>query len=239
MCAQAQYRQLGKSGLRVSVPILGGMSVGSPQWAPWVLSEEKITENIIILDKIFFPVAPDVATFTFGKFALANTRDYVNRTGLSRAAIVNEVEASLRRLDTSYLQIHAFDNALHGWTPFTCVQVEHSLLYRAYEAEMFTYCAYKTETLRTKCTTGGVFDKKRHPCDHAIIKRVQVLAEKHGWSMAQVALAWSVSSPIVGANSPDQLRACMTTDKALTKEEMTYLQAPWVSPCCLLDGVGP
>lgn len=59
----------------------------------------------------------------------------------------------------------------------------------------------ETETLRTKCTTGGVFDKKRHPCDHAIIKRVQVLAEKHGWSMAQVALAWSVSSPIVGANS--------------------------------------
>lgn len=71
-------------------------------------------ENIIILDKIFFPVAPDVATFTFGKFALANTRDYVNRTGLSRAAIVNEVEASLRRLDTSYLQIHAFDNAVRG-----------------------------------------------------------------------------------------------------------------------------
>ncbi|KAI9458051.1 NADP-dependent oxidoreductase domain-containing protein [Boletus coccyginus] len=34
------YRQLGKSGLRVSVPILGGMTLGSSKWTPWVLDEE-------------------------------------------------------------------------------------------------------------------------------------------------------------------------------------------------------
>ena len=96
--------------------------------------------------------------------------------------------------------------------------------YRVQEVEMLAYCAYKgigvisfsplmdghlarpveTETLRAKCNAGGHFDKKRRPCDHEVIKRVQELAEKHGWSMAQVALAWShtkVSSPIVGANS--------------------------------------
>ena len=29
---KAEYRQLGKSGLRVSVPIFGAMSFGSPEW---------------------------------------------------------------------------------------------------------------------------------------------------------------------------------------------------------------
>ena len=39
---KAEYRQLGKSGLRVSVPILGAMSIGSQAWAPWVLEEDKV-----------------------------------------------------------------------------------------------------------------------------------------------------------------------------------------------------
>jgi aryl-alcohol dehydrogenase-like predicted oxidoreductase len=43
---------------------------------------------------------------------IGDTRDYVNHHGLSRAAIFNAVDASLRRLKTSYidlLQIHRFD----------------------------------------------------------------------------------------------------------------------------------
>jgi aryl-alcohol dehydrogenase-like predicted oxidoreductase len=36
-----QYKQLGSSGIRVSVPILGAMGIGSSQWLPWVLDEEK------------------------------------------------------------------------------------------------------------------------------------------------------------------------------------------------------
>lgn len=39
--SQAEYRQLGKSGLRVSVPILGAMSIGDKKWAPWVIEEEE------------------------------------------------------------------------------------------------------------------------------------------------------------------------------------------------------
>ncbi|CAI4213698.1 unnamed protein product [Parascedosporium putredinis] len=37
---KATYRQLGNSGLRVSVPIFGCMSFGDPQWQPWVIDEE-------------------------------------------------------------------------------------------------------------------------------------------------------------------------------------------------------
>jgi len=39
---KAVYKRLGKSGLRVSVPILGTMSFGDPKWLPWVLDEEKV-----------------------------------------------------------------------------------------------------------------------------------------------------------------------------------------------------
>ena len=39
---KAEYKQLGKSGLRVSVPILGAMSFGDERWLPWVLGEEKV-----------------------------------------------------------------------------------------------------------------------------------------------------------------------------------------------------
>lgn len=40
---KAEYRQLGKSGLKVSVPILGAMSFGSQSWQPWVLEEDKVS----------------------------------------------------------------------------------------------------------------------------------------------------------------------------------------------------
>ena len=39
--SKAEYRQLGKSGLRVSVPIFGCMSFGSSKWQPWVIEEEE------------------------------------------------------------------------------------------------------------------------------------------------------------------------------------------------------
>lgn len=40
---QVSYTRVGKSGLRVSVPILGGMSIGSKTWADWVLEETEAT----------------------------------------------------------------------------------------------------------------------------------------------------------------------------------------------------
>ena len=34
---KVDYVRLGKSGLKVSIPILGAMSFGHPDWAPWVI----------------------------------------------------------------------------------------------------------------------------------------------------------------------------------------------------------
>lgn len=38
---KAEYVRLGKSGLYVSVPILGAMSLGHKDWQPWVIEEEE------------------------------------------------------------------------------------------------------------------------------------------------------------------------------------------------------
>ncbi|PVI00649.1 Aldo/keto reductase [Periconia macrospinosa] len=150
---KVEYVQLGTSGLRVSVPILGAMSLGSSQWESWVLDEAKsleilkaaydvgITtwdtanaysngvseevigkaiktfnlprEKVVIMTKVWGYVSDQVNVngFMFGQ-QMQQTKEYVNQGGLSRAAIFNAVEASLRRLDTTYidvLQIHRFD----------------------------------------------------------------------------------------------------------------------------------
>lgn len=44
--SKAEYRQLGKSGLRVSVPILGAMSFGSKQWNQWVIEEDEVSFSL-------------------------------------------------------------------------------------------------------------------------------------------------------------------------------------------------
>ncbi len=39
--SKAEYKQLGKCGLKISVPILGAMTLGDTSWLPWLLDEEK------------------------------------------------------------------------------------------------------------------------------------------------------------------------------------------------------
>ncbi|KAI1800113.1 Aldo/keto reductase [Daldinia bambusicola] len=151
---KVDYVRLGSSGLRISSPILGAMSLGTDKWMPWVLDEEKSLEilkvaydrgintwdtanaysngfseevigkalkkysipreKVLILTKCYLHVGEEVDMFTpFFWDAHGKSKDYVNQGGLSRAAIFNAVEASLKRLDTSYIdlyQIHRFDS---------------------------------------------------------------------------------------------------------------------------------
>ncbi|KAI4105382.1 MAG: hypothetical protein LQ339_003446 [Xanthoria mediterranea] len=148
----AEYKQLGKSGLRVSVPILGAMSFGDKRWQPWIIEEDQalpllkaaydrglntwdtaniysngVSEEIIgrairkyeiprqklvILTKCCGTTREGNDPETLALQDIDKTVDYVNQRGLSRQGIFNAVEASLRRLDTPYidlLQIHRFD----------------------------------------------------------------------------------------------------------------------------------
>lgn len=145
------YAQLGRSGLRLSVPILGAMSFGHKDWQSWVVDDEAEVEKLlkgaydrglntwdtanvysngvseamigrviqkynlprhklVLLTKCFGTVGeePAVKHMEFGE-EMQNNKDYVNQGGLSRAAIFNAVDASLKRLQTDYidlLQIH-------------------------------------------------------------------------------------------------------------------------------------
>lgn len=61
--------------------------------------------RIVILTKCYGIVHDDIDVNPFLNPALKDTRDYVNQGGLSRAAIFNQVEASLEKLGTSYIDL--------------------------------------------------------------------------------------------------------------------------------------
>ncbi|KAK5121021.1 hypothetical protein LTR85_005805 [Meristemomyces frigidus] len=337
---KAEYRRLGKSGLRVSVPILGSMSFGSKAWQPWVIEEDEalpllkaaydrglntwdtanvysngVSEEIIgkaikkydlprnklvILSKCYGYVGetPDVRGIMYGQ-AIGQSKQYVNRGGLSRTAIFEAVNASLARLDTPYmdlLQIHRFDpytpieetmEALHdlvksgkvhyigassmwayqfamlqhcadkhGWTKFISMQNHYNLLYREEEREMNRFCdetgvglipwaplcrghlarppsQFGTTTRSEGEKKASMFSTGESESDKEVIKRVQELAEKHGWKMSHVALAWigkRVSSPIIGFSSVERMdEALDARGKELTEEEEKYLEEPYVT----------
>jgi aryl-alcohol dehydrogenase-like predicted oxidoreductase len=130
------YRKLGNTGLDVSPICLGCMTFGIPERGPhlWTLDEEKsrpILTRAIEAGINFFDTANVYSDGTseeiVGRALKELTRrDEVviatkvsgamargpNRAGLSRKAIMTEIDASLTRLGTDYVdlyQIHRFD----------------------------------------------------------------------------------------------------------------------------------
>jgi len=121
---------------------------------------------------------------------------------------------------------------LHGWTRFVSMQPHYNLLYREEEREMLPLCQdqkiavipfsplargwlarkpspEQNETLRAQADT---VTKQRYDREDnmTIVQRVSELAEARGLPMAQVALAWMLSkpivtSPIIGATKPHHL----------------------------------
>ncbi|KAJ5444631.1 aldo-keto reductase [Penicillium daleae] len=193
---QASYRRLGNSGLWVSVPILGGMSIGSSEFGSWILEEDKAlpllkaafdrgintwdTSNnysngkseeiigkaikhynlprhkLVILTKCWAPVGEheNVYVVPFAE-EMWKDKEYVNQFGLSRQAIFNSVDASLRRLGVDYIdifQIHRFDpytpieetmEALHDLVRSGKVRYIGASSMRTYQFTMMQFCAEK------------------------------------------------------------------------------------------------
>src|SRR3712207_6072735 len=133
-----QYRQLGRTGLRVSTFTLGTMGFGGTGWATPVgqIGVDGAREQIAIahdaggnlfdtadvyssglseqiLGKALGPSRQDVLVATKVRMPMG---DGPNDQGLSRHHIVRACEASLRRLNTDYIdlyQVHEWD----GLTP--------------------------------------------------------------------------------------------------------------------------
>ncbi|KAF3916153.1 hypothetical protein AA313_de0204166 [Arthrobotrys entomopaga] len=339
---KATYRQVGQSGLYVSVPILGAMSMGTKKWQDWVIEEEDAlpllkaaydkglntwdTANgysngyseiiigkaikkyeiprhkVVILTKCYGHVLErqEGLTWMMGDL-LKKHKDYVGQGGLSRGAIFKQVDASLERLGTDYidlLQIHRFDysipieetmKALHdlvqsgkvryigassmwatqfarmqfvaeknGWTKFISMQNQYNMLYREEEREMNRFCndtgvglipwaplarghlarlpenfgKTTRSSTEAKSASHPLFQVGKEDSDKEIVKRVQEIAEKRGWKMSHVALAWinkRVSSPIIGFSSIARIDEALDANgKELTVEEEKYLEEPYI-----------
>ncbi|EPS40861.1 hypothetical protein H072_5293 [Dactylellina haptotyla CBS 200.50] len=141
----------------------------------------------------------------------------------------------------------------NGWTKFVSMQNQYNLLYREEEREMNRFCndtgvglipwaplarghlARQPEnfgqTIRS-VQEMQLSDLPHHKIGHEeadkeIVKRVMEIAEKKGWKMSHVALAWifkRVSSPIIGFSSEARMdEALEAIGKELTDEEEKYL----------------
>jgi aryl-alcohol dehydrogenase-like predicted oxidoreductase len=312
------YVKLGSTGLEVSRICLGCMSFGEPQRGahPWSIGPDKArpvirkafdaginfldTANVYSDGSSEEIVGQALADFTHRDEVVLATkvngrmRPGANGAGLSRKAIMSEIDNSLRRLQTDYVdlyQIHRFDHTTpveetiealsdvvkagkalyigassmyawefskmlyvadrHGWPRFVSMQDHYNLLYREEEREMLPLCQdqgiavipwsplargrlarpWDEETERSRTDEFG--KRLYRDDDREIVDAVAQVASKRGVSMAQVALAWLfsrpvISAPIVGVTKPEQLDdALSAVTLALSPEEIEQLEAPY------------
>ena len=130
-----EYTRLGTSGLKISRIALGCMSFGDPaKRLTWVLDDdaaEPIFRQAVELGITFWDTANIYGLGTSEEIVGRALRKYTRRedvvvatklwaqmhegpggAGLSRKAVMEQIDASLRRLDTDYVdlyQIHRFD----------------------------------------------------------------------------------------------------------------------------------
>jgi aryl-alcohol dehydrogenase-like predicted oxidoreductase len=145
---------------------------------------------------------------------------------------------------------------LHGWTRFVSMQPHYNLIYREEEREMIPLCIEEGIGVipwspiargflagnRTR-DRGGETSRSRtdnlahnyyyEDADFVMADRVGDLAEKYGYSRAQIALAWvlhkpGITSPIIGATKMRHLEeAVATIDIALADDDLAYLEEPY------------
>ena len=137
----------------------------------------------------------------------------------------------------------------NGWTKFVSMQNYYNLLYREEEREMNKFCLEtgvglipwgplsQGQLARPHHSHGSTVRSSGHSAlpeaDVSIISRVEELAQKKGWKMGFVALAWldqkGITSPICGFSSVARLNEALEAKgKVLTAEEVKYLEEPYI-----------
>lgn len=311
-----EYSKLGNSNLQVSRLCVGCMSFGDPEsnFHAWTLNAEEsetLVKHALDLGINFFDTANVYSAGTSEEYlgrAIKNniarnkvviaTKVYFNEGKLSKTAIRREIDESLKRLGTDYVDlyiIHRFDHdtpieetmeeldglvkagkvrALgasamygyqfynmqlaamrNGWTPFISMQNHYNLLYREDEREMIPICKqqnvaltpysplaagrlsrleWKTDTKRSQTDKTAIskYDSTQET-DYNIVFRVHELAEKYGFTMTQISLAWQyakgVTAPIIGATKAKYFDdAIGAFNVKLTSDDIAYLEEPYV-----------
>jgi aryl-alcohol dehydrogenase-like predicted oxidoreductase len=313
-----EFTRLGRTGLRVSRVGLGCMSYGNAAAGmhQWTLDEDSAApffRQAVEMGVTFWDTANVYQGGTSEEFVgRAITRfsrreeivlatkvsgkmhDGPGGSGLSRKAILEQADASLRRLGTDYIDvyyIHRFDPetpveetmralddlvragkvrylgassmwawqfakaqhaaVVNGWTTFSAMQDQYNVLKREEERDMIPMCedqgvgltpysplakgrATRPWGQRTaRSSSDNVAKAFDRDVDEPVVDAIQKVAEGRGVAMAQVALAWVlskpvVSCPIVGATKPNHLRdavAALALD--LTADEIAELETPY------------
>ena len=135
-----EYRNLGRSGLKVSRLALGCMSFGDPRWRPWVLDADAarpliaraIDHGVNLFDTADYYSAgeservlgaairalTDRRTVVIATKLFAPMHGGANGGGLSRKHVFEAVDASLERLGTDYIDLYQ----VHRWDPETPIE---------------------------------------------------------------------------------------------------------------------
>jgi aryl-alcohol dehydrogenase-like predicted oxidoreductase len=137
-----EYTRLGTTGLQVSRICLGMMSFGDPARGghPWSLPEEEsraVIEKALAAGITFFDTANVYSAGSSEEITGRAIRDFADRedvvlatkvhgrmrpgangAGLSRKAILTELDASLARLGTDYVDLYQ----IHRWDPETPIE---------------------------------------------------------------------------------------------------------------------
>jgi len=313
-----EYTRLGGTGLKVSRIALGCMSYGNAGAGmhQWTLDEDAagpFFRQAVELGVTFWDTAnvyqggtsEEFVGRAIGRFSRredivlatkvsGKMHDGPGGSGLSRKAILEQVDASLRRLGTDYIDVyylHRFDPetpveetmaalddlvragkvrylgassmwawqfaklqhaaVLNGWTRFAAMQDQYNVLKREEERDMIPLCldqgvgltpysplakgraarAWGEQTARSSSdNVAKAFDRDG---DKPVVDAVHQVADGRGVPMAQVALAWVlskpvVSCPIVGATKPNHLAdAVAALDLSLTEADIAKLEAPY------------
>jgi aryl-alcohol dehydrogenase-like predicted oxidoreductase len=310
-----EYTRLGRTGLKVSRIALGCMSYGNAAAGmhQWTLDEDAaapLFRQAVELGVTFWDTANVYQGGTSEEFVgraiarFSRREDIVLATkvsgkmhdgpggsGLSRKAVLEQVDASLRRLGTDYIDVyyvHRFDaetpveetmSALHslvtagkvrylgassmwawqfakmqhaavvnGGTTFSAMQDQYNVLKREEERDMIPMCLdqgvgltpysplakgraarpWGEQTARSSSdAVAKAFDRD---VDKPVVDVIHKVAESRGVPMAQVALAWVlskpvVSCPLVGATKPKHLQdAVAALNLELTNGEIAELE---------------
>lgn len=178
-----EYVKLGHTGLDVSRICLGTMGFGDEKskFQAWVLDEEQSREIIkkaIDMGINFFDTANVYSNGTSEEYVGRALKDYANRdeivlatkvhfrmhegpngAGLSRKAIMGEIDKSLKRLGTDYVDLYQ----IHRWDYHTPIEETMEALHDVVKAGKARY-------IGASAMYAWQFMKALH------------VAEKHGWT---------------------------------------------------------
>ncbi len=178
-----EYRRLGPTGLEVSAVCLGCMSFGEPGRGrhPWTIGADEsmpFIEKALDLGINFFDTANVYSDGTSEEIVgralaeLANRDEIVvatkvhgvmrrsaNGRGLSRKAIMTEIDASLRRLGMDHVDLYQ----IHRWDPRTPIEETMEALHDVVKAGKALY-------IGASSMSAWQFAKAQH------------VAERHGWT---------------------------------------------------------